>query len=350
MSAATRQISRPLRALAVLFGIWTAARVFLLWPTGDAAEPALVNEGGVVAVPSRIAAPLEKKMPFLPDRMPGAAFDIHKRGRQPELVSESIAATRPAARAGEWMRKQVQQDGRNDNIGPPAAVAPLLAKPGHFTAPGLLSQVGIKRFSGSAWVLMRSDGVRSLASGGQLGGSQIGMRLLYAPGPKALALTARVSAPLSQPTGREAALGVALRGRNIGLIAEQRIALDKGGRNKPAIFAYGGVYDVALPGALTLEGYAQAGVVGIKSPVTFVDGAIHIERAVVHGKHASLSVGVGAWGGAQPEAARIDVGPQIIARFAVADSSLRVAAEWRQRVAGDAVPASGPSVTVGFDF
>ena len=63
-----------------------------------------------------------------------------------------------------------------------------------------------------------------------------------------------------------------------------------------------------------------------------------------------LSVGAGLWGGAQPGVSRIDIGPQIVARIAVAETSLRVSAEWRQRVAGDAAPASGPSVTVGFDF
>ena len=350
MSAATRQISRPLRALAVVFGIWTAARVFLLWAAGDTAEPVLVNEGVVVVVPPRNDAPLEKKMPFLPDRMPEAVFDNHKRLRQPQLVAGSIGNTLPAARAGGSMRKQIRLDGRKDSIDAVVSTAPSLAASVHVSTPGLLSPVRDNRFSGSAWVLMRGDNVRSLASEGQLGGSQIGMRLFYAPGPKVLALTARISAPLSQPQGREAAVGVAFRGRSVGLIAEQRIALDKGGRNKLAIFAYGGLYDVALPGAMRLEGYAQAGVVGIKSPVTFVDGAIRIERTVVHGKHANLSAGVGAWGGAQPEAARVDLGPQLIARFAVADTNLRVTAEWRQRVAGDAVPASGPSVTVGFDF
>ena len=320
-----------------------------MWPTGDAAEPVPVNEGDVVVVPSRVATPSQKKMPLNLERTQIAAFDIHRRGHPAKLFLWSKAKTRPATRAREWIPKKVQPDSRHDNVDAPASTAPL-PEPRRSTGPGLLSPVRVNRFSGSVWALMRNDGVPSLASGGQLGGSQIGMRLFYAPGPRALALTARVSTPLSHPRGREAAVGMALRGRNVGLIAEQRIALDKGGRNKPAIFAYGGVYDVALPGAVTLEGYAQAGVVGIRSPVTFVDGAIRIERAVVNGKHASLAFGVGAWGGAQPEAARIDVGPQIIARFAVADTNLRVAAEWRQRVAGDAVPASGPSVTVGFDF
>ena len=176
------------------------------------------------------------------------------------------------------------------------------------------------------------------------------MRLFYTPGPEPWAITARISSPLSQPTGREAAIGLALRGRNVGIIAEQRFSLDKGGRNAPVVFAYGGVSDVKLPGGIRLDGYAQAGVVGFKRPAAFVDGAIRLERTILRADKSSLGIGAGAWGGAQPGASRLDIGPQIVARIAAPDTNLRVSAEWRQRVAGNAAPASGPSVTVGFDF
>ena len=218
-------------------------------------------------------------------------------------------------------------------------------------APGLpIASTSPQRWSGSAWALMRGDGATSLASGGQLGGSQIGMRLFFTPGPKALAVTARISAPMNQRTGGEAAIGLALKGRNVGLIAEQRIALDKGGRNAPAVFAYGGVSDVKLGHDIKLDGYAQAGVVGIKDPAAFIDGAVRIERHVLTAEKASLSIGAGAWGSAQPGAARLDIGPQVVARMTVGETNLRISAEWRQRIAGDAAPASGPAVTVGFDF
>ena len=197
---------------------------------------------------------------------------------------------------------------------------------------------------------MRSDSAASLATGGQLGGSQIGMRIFYTPGPHMLAITARVSTPLSQPVGREAAVGVALKGRNVGLIVEQRFSLAKGGRDDPAVFAYGGVSDVKLGHGIKLDGYAQTGVVGIKNPSAFIDGAVRVERPVLTTDEASLSIGAGAWGGAQPGVARLDVGPQVVARLNVGETNLRVSAEWRQRVAGDAAPASGPAVTVGFDF
>ncbi|MBS0285465.1 MAG: hypothetical protein JSS15_13700, partial [Proteobacteria bacterium] len=58
---------------------------------------------------------------------------------------------------------------------------------------------------------------------------------------------------------------------------------------------------------------------------------------------------LGAWGGAQRGAARLDVGPA--AGVAVpAAMPLRISLEWRQRIAGDARPGSGPALSIGADF
>ena len=332
--------SRPLRALGVLLGGWTAARVVALWPVAGAAveAPSIDAAWAAPALPV-VIIPLDNNVPLFAKRpLSQRGMKVLRQVYGAALVEQSaaVAVARSVAKAIETT--------------PAISRAYAGEKHGSVVAPGLPSVQPKNRFSGSAWVLMRGDGAPSLVSGGQLGGSQIGMRLFFSPGPEALAITTRVSAPLSQPGGREAAIGVALRGRNVGLIAEQRLSLDKAGRSAPAIFAYGGASDVKVGGGVMLDGYVQAGVVGVKDPAAFVDGAIRIERPILKGANASLSVGAGAWGGAQTGATRIDVGPQIVARLAVAETNLRVSAEWRQRVAGNAAPASGPSITVGFDF
>jgi hypothetical protein len=56
-----------------------------------------------------------------------------------------------------------------------------------------------------------------------------------------------------------------------------------------------------------------------------------------------VEVGAGAWGGAQPGAARLDMGPQASFRIPVGRTGIRASAEWRFRVAGDAEPGSGPA-------
>lgn len=339
-------ISRPLRALGVVLGGWTAARVFALWPIAPAGEAALVDQADVPPPMPIVAMPLDNDVPLFAERPLSARGEravVKKRYAMAAL--QGLAEARSAAVGDVAARGAV--------LPASTSARPLMVTLARdqSAVPGLPTAASeSNRWSGSAWALMRGDGAPSLASGGQLGGSQIGVRIFYAPGPKVVALTARVSAALSERTGREAAVGLALRGRNVGLIAEQRFALDKSGRDAPAVFAYGGVSDVDIGGGIKFDGYAQAGMVGVRDPEAFVDGALRVETALIEAEKSSLSVGAGVWGGAQKGAARIDVGPQIIARIAVAETNLRISAEWRERIAGDAAPSSGPSITVGFDF
>ena len=203
-----------------------------------------------------------------------------------------------------------------------------------------------KRWSGSAWALLRRDGPSSLGAGGELGGSQAGVRGFYAIADP-ISITARISRPLARADGGEASVGVAFRHGNIGLLVERRIALDRGGRNDFSVTAYGGVSEIKLGHGVRIDGYAQAGVVGID---TFADGAVRLERTLIAIGKARVSAGAGAWGGAQPGARRVDLGPQIVGQVPFDGGTLRISAEWRERIAGDATPHSGPSVTIGADF
>lgn len=203
-----------------------------------------------------------------------------------------------------------------------------------------------KRWAVSAWLLAREDGPVALNRDGELGGSQAGARLLYTVADP-IAATARISRPLARARGGEASVGIALRHRNLGLLLERRIALDRGGRNDFSVTAYGGVSEIALWHGMRLDGYAQAGIVGSDG---FADGAVRIERTVATIGKARISAGGGAWSGIQPGVERIDVGPQIVAQVPVKGSNIRVSAEWRERVAGHAAPRSGPSLTIGMDF
>ena len=207
-----------------------------------------------------------------------------------------------------------------------------------------------RRWSGSVWLLARRDDASpALAPGGLLGGSQAGGRLLYrlnGDAVRPLALAARVSAPL-RGRGTEAAFGLDWRpvGRlPVHLLAERRQRLDGGGRSAFAAAIQGGG-SVALPVAARLDAYAQAGVVGLRSRDLFADGAVRF--GVPFGP---VEIGGGAWGAAQPGAKRLDAGPQISLPLPVAGAKLRLAADWRFRLAGDARPASGPALTIGADF
>ena len=57
-----------------------------------------------------------------------------------------------------------------------------------------------------------------------------------------------------------------------------------------------------------------------------------------------------AWGGAQKQAARLDIGPTASVAFRLGEARARIAVDYRLRVAGHAAPASGPAVTFSAGF
>jgi hypothetical protein len=184
-----------------------------------------------------------------------------------------------------------------------------------------------------------------------LGGSQAGARLSYrlnADPLRPLSLSARLYAPLNRPRGGEASLGVEwkpLANVPVRLLAERRQSIEPEGRSAFALTAHGGISDYKLR-AVRLDAYAQAGVVGARSRDPFVDGSL--TAGIPLNQALRLQLGAGLWGAAQPGAARADIGPQLIWR--PRGTQLRITADWRMRIAGDARPGSGPALTVATDF
>lgn len=215
-----------------------------------------------------------------------------------------------------------------------------------LSGPQAPSSLALSRWSASTWLLARSSGTASLASAGQLGGSQAGGRANYTLS-RSLFLTSRISSPLDSRSGGEATLGLGIRRGAVGFIVEQRIALGSQSKNRLSATVYGGFSETQLPANFRLDGYGQAGLV---SHDAFADGALRIERTLAERGTARLSLGGGIWGAAQPGVARVDVGPQVVARLPLAGRLFRASLEWRQRVAGNANPGSRPTVTLGADF
>jgi hypothetical protein len=148
--------------------------------------------------------------------------------------------------------------------------------------------------------------------------------------------------------GGEVAAGVRVRPLvdiPVWLTAERRQAVGRygGGRNAWAVFLEGGMYDRPLPWRFSFDTYLQAGVVGMKSRDWFVDGAFSVTRPV----YRNFSAGFGVWGAAQPGLSRLDVGPRVSMKVR---NNLKVHLDWRQKVAGNARPGSGPALTLSGDF
>lgn len=227
----------------------------------------------------------------------------------------------------------------------PAPIHLAETLPGALNPPSLapvIAGASPARWSGDAYLFLRGGGAAGLAPGAQLGGGQAFARLSYRLDRAGrTAATLRISRALGRRQG-EAAPGLRHTLRP-GLTAtvERRIALDEGGRSAWSAFVAGGI-DGRAAGPLVVDGYAQAGVVGARRRDGFVDGAMRLSR-----KAGATKAGIGAWGAAQPGAARLDVGPQMTVRL---PAGTMAALDWRIRVAGEARPGSGVSLTIAAGF
>jgi hypothetical protein len=168
----------------------------------------------------------------------------------------------------------------------------------------------------------------------------------------------RASAALTGAQEQEVAAGVSARpltGLPLRLAVEARVGeTARGTRLRPAAFAVTEFPPVRLPLGMRAEAYAQAGYVGGDYATAFVDGQARVERPLLRSSQTELSAGAGAWGGAQRDAARFDVGPTVAVSFRLGPRSFggrgRVAVDYRFRVAGDAAPKSGPALTLSAGF
>lgn len=209
---------------------------------------------------------------------------------------------------------------------------------------------GIDRIQLTAWALLRGQpgalGPSSLASGGQLGGSQAGARLSY-NFTRQIAATLRTTSEVGR-SGGEVAAGVRVQPATalpVWFTAERRQRLGRygGGRNAFALFFESGVYERPMPWRLSLDAYLQGGVVGFHSHDGFVDGGMTLTRAV----YKQFAAGLGLWGGAQPGIYRVDGGPRVTMRVR---NNLKVHFDYRARLVGNAQPGSGPAITLAGDF
>ena len=259
---------------------------------------------------------------------------------QPQSAEQPPEFFSPIPQLEEWDLAQVARGGFS-------SPAPQ-SRPTPAAIPNFIPRKHLDRLQLSAWALLRREpGTGSLASGGVLGGSQAGARLTYAFD-RRIAASLRTSSPVGGSRGGEVAAGVRVTpipSIPFSITAERRQAIGKfsTGRSDFALFAEGGVYQQPLGWNLLLDGYAQAGVVGVRSRDMFADGGVTISRPV----YDRFSAGFGIWGGYQPGLYRVDAGPRVSMRV---HRNVSLHLDWRQRLAGTAQPGSGPALTLGANF
>jgi hypothetical protein len=229
-------------------------------------------------------------------------------------------------------------------VGAAAVPLPRAAQP--ETLPALPS-----RWSAGAWLVARPGAGLGAAPGtGQLGGSQAGLRVAWLLWPEQrLAAFGRLAAPL-RGKGAEASVGLEWQPTRapVRLVAEHRFGLD-GTRGGPGLGVVAGFDGPVAPG-FRLETYGQTGAIRRHRTETYADGAIRATRTLAEGGGVRLALGGGAWGAAQRDTARLDIGPSATLALPLGKQNVRLALDWRQRVAGDARPGSGLALTLGSDF
>ena len=340
---------RPLRFLGLVIGGWVTLRTIALWPPAPAPVAPVRSAGPVRALAPAVAMPpivSPRRVPRLrgatrPRRPPVAMRGWGPATQAPGMPVVSVAAPPPPA---------------PPPPAPPSPAPPSPAPPSPAPPPGVADGSrrqrprAAPRWHGSAWLIARG-GATGARYGGQLGGSQAGTRVTYTlDRPARLAVAARLSGALG---GRdtEFALGLDWQPTRapIHLIAEHRVALDRG-RGGPALMLVGGLGPRRLGAGVVATGYAQVGVIARDGIERFADGALRLSHPLATHRMVQIDIGLAAWGGAQRGAARADLGPSLGVAVPVGGKNLRLTADWRRRVAGDAAPGSGPALTIGTDF
>lgn len=358
------QTGKPLRFLGAVICGWVALRL------GAVAMPLLWEGDAAVEVASADEAVAEKrKLALIPI---GAAAAQLGPAEAPSLSRPSAAgplvqwAAAPAGIAPKSLPPKIPESEPPTQVIGAESATPVPSAPGQPRpepqAPvplvaGVPHAQRVSRWSLTGWMLWRREAWGSLAQAPLLGGSQAGVRLdyrLWSAGDRSLNLYGRATRAFERPYAEEAALGVSLRpfrGLPVSFLAERRQRLGEGGRSGFAFMAAGGIGPKTVAPRLEVEGYAQAGIVGLPGSDGFADGRVSLDyRLTRKSEQPDLAIGVAVSGAAQTGTSRLDIGPEVRVRLPVSGGHVRLSAEWRQRVVGGARPASGPTIALVADF
>lgn len=377
---------QPAAALVVILLGWTVARMIVLngepisrraqGPSqhGARAQAAGQGEGGataalpVWAAESMMLRTGGSRRAARPPRTRSGAppAEIHRQGAPPAALpaavgSAAVRAVPPAvpqapgpgsAFLGEAGSKPVPMAGAvspADHSWPVALGAPSLV------GDGAGARASADSIGGDLWLVIRAASASAAVP--RYGDSQLG-GVVRVPLGRAGAVRAsgylRAGTALRLP-GAELAAGLGLRsagGLPVQLTAEVRAQRD-GERLvvKPALGLATSLSVRGLPRRLSLAAYAQTGWVGGPGRTAYAEGVVRLDRVRSPYTDAGPRVGLGIWAAGQRGAQRLDAGPAISLPLPDrAGLGLRLEASWRQRLAGNAAPGSGPAILLAASF
>lgn len=365
---------QPLLFLVTVLGCWTIARIMHHLPdNADFAAPS-----PIAPLPARLLAvasvdqaarayPVASGRPGAPDRAAAAFLTGHS---APGVGSGKIDFDTAMAHHRLWAQSLApawRAGGRSLLFDGPLLIEPDTADTDETTAAtrAALAEGRQKSWSIYAWSLVRSGGGEgALAPGAQYGGSQAGLILRYKLGEGTLApsLYARAATALQSEDDRTMALGISARPWGevpVDLAVERRFGLANGQKDRFAAMLVAGSGARLGRSQIEVEAFAQAGLVGLRGQQGFFDLQMLASRKVRTRDRHTVSLGGGLWAGGQQEpdadgakrwVHRVDMGPRAALAMPLGGSQMMVALDWRQRIDGDARPASGAALTLSTGF
>lgn len=330
---------------------WTAIRIASFWempmpsrvPIVASQQTPLIAASATPALPTIVDYEMPVTRPQLGQRSPHHSqprIASVKQGAPPETNSQpNPQPLLPIPNAGPPLPSAVW-------IQAPVATPTLIARGDSATTPQP-SRLSLYAYSYWRW----PSGTAPLAAAGQYGGSQSGLIAHYRV-VDAIRLDLQFRAAITPQSNGEREVALGLRWQPVKLLPLRIIAERRFRDKQPDRFAIaiaGGTPSLHLPVGFKLESYGQAGWVDGSDSSWFFDASAQATKPVFQDKKASLSLGVGAWTGGQRGAQRLDIGPRLDLSLSP-KIPLRLSADWRFRLAGNAAPENGPAVTLSSSF
>ncbi|MBV7264954.1 hypothetical protein [Erythrobacter ani] len=378
-SGTTARRGSPLAMLLLLFAVWAGGRA-LTWENPFALElPNFISGGGIFADADRLGATQARsdENPAVSDERASASEKVIAPNRYASVLSGYAGFANEIALANGYQAAAGHQMMWLSALG--TSFAPAVQNRAMMHALQASQQLtGVTplsppfeepaqqdRWSVDAWAFWREGSNATLISQGRVpiyGASQLGSNLQYRILPSSLRdprLYLRAYRALVSGGETEVAGGVSARPVAripVRLAAEIRFTENRfGSEVRPAVIAISELPPQSLPADFTLEAYGGAGYVGGKSATAFADGQAAVTREFANfagplDTRARLSAGAGAWGGAQEDASRVDVGPTVRLDMTLGQVPARLSVDWREQVGGDAAPRSGVAATLSTRF
>ena len=397
--SATRRRGQPLAMLGLVLAGWVGVRAALWEPPfalpGVVATPRLTQTAQAIANPSPTGESMFAAHDQSDAAVPGASSPHRVVAMIAPVARPAIAGSQPLLPLASSPYQPLAP------IQPPvlaphlaaahqllylAALGQLPLPPGLalIAAPTRLVQsqppflatgsgATARRWSGDSWLLVRggsgpsSGGLAAAPGFPTYGASQAGGVIRYALAP-ASANAPQAYLRLSRALGRfggggfnegEVAAGLSARplaNIPLRLLGEMRVQRGSGStRVRPAASLISELPPLRLPLGIAGEAYAQLGYAGAplgqrRGATPFFDVQAIADRSLASLGPAELRVGAGAWSGGQKGATRLDLGPRASMRLTTGPATSRLALDWRFRIAGNAAPSSGPTLTFSAGF